>query len=167
MPRSRNSEPQRRRRAPAPGPGRALYASGTPWEPKVGYSRAVRVGARVYVSGTTATAPDGSIVGRNDPYAQTVRALDNIETALRALGSRRESIVRIRVFVTDLGDFDEVARALAQRFATIRPAATMVQVAGLVDPAMRVEIEADAEEPAGKRAANSRASPPPRAGARR
>lgn len=126
---------------------RERYSSGTPWEPKVGYSRAVRVGSHLYVSGTTATAPDGSVVGRDDPYAQTVRALDNIETALSALGSRREAIVRLRVFVTRIGDFEEVARALGERFRSIRPAATLVEVSRLVDPAMRVEIEADAEEP--------------------
>ncbi len=113
----------------------------------MGYSRAVRVGSRVYVSGTTATAPDGSIVGRNDPYAQTVQALRNIEVALSALGSRREAVVRLRVFVTRMEDFEAVARALGERFRSIRPAATLVEVARLVDPAMRVEIEADAEEP--------------------
>ena len=127
---------------------RTRYASGTPWEGKVGYSRAVRVGPRIYVSGTTATAPDGSIVGRGDPYAQTVQALDNIERALAALGGRREDIVRVRVYVTDLGDFDAIARALGERFAEVRPANTLVRVAGLVDPAMRVEIDADAEVPA-------------------
>jgi len=135
---------------PAPDPAapdRTRYASGTPWEPKVGYSRAVRVGSRIYVSGTTATAPDGSIVGRGDAYAQTVQALENIERALAALGSRRADIVRLRVYVTDLGDFDAIARALGERFAEVRPANTMVQVSALVDPAMKVEIEADAELP--------------------
>jgi len=145
MARSRRSAPP-----PAREPDRedrSRYASGTPWEGKVGYSRAVRVGDRIYVSGTTATAPDGSIVGRGDPYAQTVQALDNIERALGALGSRREDIVRVRVYVTDLGDFDAVARALGERFGEVRPANTLVRVAGLVDPAMRVEIDADAEVP--------------------
>jgi len=142
MPRSRRSDPP-----PADGSGtaRTRYASGTPWEPKVGYSRAVRVGRRIYVSGTTATAPDGTLVGRGDAYAQTVQALDNIETALAALGSGRADIVRVRVFVTDIGDFDAIARALGERFGEVRPANTLVQVAALVDPAMRVEIEADAE----------------------
>jgi enamine deaminase RidA (YjgF/YER057c/UK114 family) len=146
MPRS-----QRSGRPPPRDPvasDRTRYASGTPWEPKVGYSRAVRVGARIYVSGTTATSPDGSIVGRGDAYAQTVQTLENIERALTALGSRRADIVRLRVFVTDLGDFDAIARALGERFGEIRPASTMVQVSALVDPAMRVEIEADAEVPA-------------------
>jgi len=143
MPRSRRSD-----RAPPPersGSDRTLYASGTPWEPKAGYSRAVRVGAHIYVSGTTATAPDGSVVGRGDAYAQTVQALDNIERALGALGGRREDIVRVRVFVTDMGDFDAIARALGERFGEVRPANTLVQVTALVDPTMKVEIEADAE----------------------
>jgi enamine deaminase RidA (YjgF/YER057c/UK114 family) len=107
----------------------------------------VRVGDRVLVSGTTATAPDGSLVGRGDAYVQTVQALDNIERALFALGSRREEIVRLRVYVTDIGDFEAIARALGERFREIRPANTMVEVAALIDPAMKVEIEADAEVP--------------------
>ena len=145
MPRSRRSgAPPPRDRA---GSDRTRYASGTPWEPKVGYSRAVRVGSRVYVSGTTATAPDGSIVGRGDAYAQTVQALGNIERALAALGGRFSDIVRVRVFVTDMGDFDAIARALGERLGEVRPANTLVQVAALVDPAMKVEIEADAEVP--------------------
>jgi enamine deaminase RidA (YjgF/YER057c/UK114 family) len=145
MKRSRRSGRPSRKAAPGTEPQR--YSSGTPWEPKVGYSRAVRVGPHIYVSGTTATAPDGSVVGRNDPYAQTVRALDNIEAALSALGSRREAVVRLRVFVTRIGDFEAVARALGERFRSVRPAATLVEVSRLVDPAMRVEIEVDAEEP--------------------
>jgi enamine deaminase RidA (YjgF/YER057c/UK114 family) len=147
MPRSRRSAPP-----PAPDPvggDRTRYSSGTPWEPKVGYSRAIRVGPRVYVSGTTATAADGSVVGRGDAYAQTVQALDNIERALAALGSRREDIVRLRVFVTAIGDFEAIAKALGERFGDVRPANSLVQVAALVDPAMKVEIEADAEIPAG------------------
>ena len=145
MPRSRKSAPP----PPRDGAGedRTRYASGTPWEPKVGYSRAIRVGPRVYVSGTTATAPDGSVVGRGDAYAQTVQALDNIERALAALGSQRADIVRLRVFVTAMGDFEEIARALGERFGEVRPACTLVQVGALVDPAMKVEIEADAEVP--------------------
>ena len=147
MPRSRRSRP------PLPnGPGadRTRYASGTPWEPKVGYSRAVRVGPRIYVSGTTATAPDGTIVGRGDAYAQAVQALDNIERALAALGGERADIVRVRVYVTDLGDFEAIARALGERFGEVRPANTLVQVAALIDPSMKVEIDADAEVPAGR-----------------
>ena len=141
----RSTRPPPRERA---GDDRTRYASGTPWEPKVGYSRAVRVGARIYVSGTTATAPDGSVVGRGDAYAQTVQTLDNIERALTALGSRREDIVRVRVFVTDMDDFEAIARALGERFAEIRPANTLVQVSALIDPAMKVEIEVDTEVPA-------------------
>ena len=144
--------PWRRSTHPPPrertGDDRTRYASGTPWEPKVGYSRAVRVGSHIYVSGTTATAPDGSVVGRGDAYAQTVRTLDNLERALTALGSRREDIVRVRVYVTDMGDFEAIARALAERFGEVRPANTLVQVAALIDPAMKVEIDADAEDPA-------------------
>jgi enamine deaminase RidA (YjgF/YER057c/UK114 family) len=155
MTRSRRSGRPSRRAGPAAR--RRRYSSGTPWELKVGYSRAVRVGSRVYVSGTTATAPDGSVVGRDDPYAQTVCALDRIEAALSALGSRREAIVRLRVFVTRIGDFEAIARALGERFGRVRPAATLVEVSGLVDPSMRVEIEADADE--GSRV--SRAARPP------
>jgi len=129
------------------GDDRTRYSSGTPWEPKVGYSRAIRAGNHIYVSGTTATAADGSIVGLGDAHAQTVQTLDNIERALTALGSRREDIVRLRVFVTDIGDFDAIGRALGERFGEVRPAATLVQVVALVDPAMKVEIEADAEVP--------------------
>jgi enamine deaminase RidA (YjgF/YER057c/UK114 family) len=144
--------PSRRSTHPLPrdgsGDDRTRYASGTPWEPKVGYSRALRVGSHIYVSGTTATGPDGSVVGRGDAYAQTVQALDNVERALTALGSRREEIVRVRVYVTDMGDFEAIARALAERFGEVRPANTLVQVAALIDPAMKVEIDADAEVPA-------------------
>lgn len=165
MPRSRRSEPPLRR-APPPG-GRRRYSSGTPWEPKVGYSRAVRVGPRIYVSGTTATSPEGTIVGRNDPYAQTKRALENIATALDALGAGPESIVRLRVFVTDIGDFEEVARALGERFRAIRPACTLVEVSRLVDPALRVEIEADAELSSGGRRPRRSASSPARSTAPR
>ncbi|MGA8542897.1 MAG: RidA family protein [Thermoplasmata archaeon] len=134
-----------RRKRPAAGV-RARYASGTRWEPTIGYSRAVRVGSHVYVSGTTATDADGTIVARNDPYRQTVQILDNIERALCALGSSTESIVRLRTFVTDLGRVDEVTRALGERFRPIRPAMTLVAVSGLLDPAMMVEIEAEAED---------------------
>jgi enamine deaminase RidA (YjgF/YER057c/UK114 family) len=110
----------------------------------------VRVGQRIYVSGTTATAPDGSLVGLGDAYAQTVQTLDNLERALAALGAERADIVRVRVYVTDLGDFEAIARALGERFREVRPANTLVQVAALIDPAMKVEIDADAEVPAGR-----------------
>ena len=96
------------------------------------------------VSGTTATAPDGTIVGRGDAYHQTVQTLENIDRALTALGSSRDEIVRLRIYLTDLADFEAVARAVAERFRTVLPVMTLVKVAGLVDPAMRVEIEAEA-----------------------
>jgi enamine deaminase RidA (YjgF/YER057c/UK114 family) len=110
----------------------------------------VRVGSHVYVSGTTATDANGRLTARNDPYRQTVQILDNIERALRALGSSRESIVRLRTFVTDLGRVDEVTRALGERFRPIRPAMTLVAVSGFIDPAMMVEIEAEAEDLPGR-----------------
>jgi len=112
----------------------------------VGYSRAVRVGSHVYVSGTTATGADGKLLAPDDPYRQTVQTLDNIERALHALGSSREAIVRLRMFVTDLSRADEVTRALGERFRPVRPAMTLVGVSGLLDPAMLVEIEAEAED---------------------
>jgi len=138
---------------------RRRYSSGTPWEPRVGYARAVRVGSHVYVSGTTATAPDGSIVAPNDAYRQTVQTLDNVDRALRALGSSREAIVRLRMFTTDLGRFDEIARALGERFPPIRPAMTLVEIRALVDPAMLIEIEADAEDLPRPRPARRRRRP--------
>jgi enamine deaminase RidA (YjgF/YER057c/UK114 family) len=125
---------------------RTRYASGTPWEPTVGYSRAVRVGTHIHVSGTTAFLPDGSIVGLDDPYRQTVQVLDNIERALAALGSSREGIVRLRIFVTDPARVNAVTRALGERFRPIRPAMTLVVVAALLEPDMMVEIEADADD---------------------
>lgn len=144
-------KPPRRSRAPGT---RERFSSGSPWEPVVGYSRAVRVGSRIYVSGTTAFGPDGRIEAPRDPYRQTVRALDNIEAALGALGSGRDAIVRLRIYVTDLARSSEVTRALGERFPPIRPAMTLVGVAGLIDPAMMVEIDADAEDlpvrPAGR-----------------
>ena len=126
---------------------RTNISSGTPWEPKVGYSRAVRVGDCIYVAGTTATDQSGKIVGRGDPYRQTVQALHNIERAMVAAGGTLEDVVRTRVFVTDIAHWQEVGRAHGEFFASIRPASTMVAVAGLVDPDMLVEIEADARLP--------------------
>ena len=149
MPRSRRSRSFPRVEPTGPD-GRSRYASGTPWEPRVGYSRAVRVGDRVLVAGTTATGPDGRVVAPGDAYRQTVRTLQNIERALRALGSAPEAVVRLRVYVTEFADFPGIARALAARFRSVRPAATMVKVAGLIDPAMRVEIEVEAVDLPGR-----------------
>ena len=123
---------------------RTRVSSGTPWETVVGYSRAVRVGPFVAVSGTTATDEEGKLVGRGDPYAQAVRALRNVEAALVGAGARLEDVVRTRVYVIDIDHWREVGRAHSQVFGRVRPASTMVEVSRLVDPDMLVEIEADA-----------------------
>lgn len=115
------------------------------WEGIVGYSRAVRVGTRVYVTGTTATDKDGNIVGPNDAYTQTRQAILNIENALRQAGATLENIVRTRMFVTDISRWEEYGRAHGEWFSNIRPCATMVEVRALIHPDMLIEIEADAE----------------------
>ncbi len=130
---------------------RQLLSSSAPWEPIVGYSRAVSVGDTIWIAGTTATGPDGRIVGDRDAYAQTVQALENISAALELLGSSIADVVRTRMFVTDISQWEAVARAHGEVFGTVRPAATLVQVVALVDPAMLVEIEVDAVRGSGGR----------------
>jgi enamine deaminase RidA (YjgF/YER057c/UK114 family) len=123
---------------------RLRFSSGAPWEPIVGYSRSVRVGPHVFVTGCTAIDASGAVVGKGDPYAQAVQTLKNVERALRGVGAELHHVTRTRMFVTDISQWETIGKAHGEVFGEILPATSMIEIAGLIDPDMLVEIEADA-----------------------